>query len=212
MSKELPYFKFEPSSWDNGNIQVCSKSVKGLFIDICSMYWVRLGELPYALALQKHCNGNASDMQELIDHDIIIVKDGNIIIEFLDEQLTDFIQVSEKRKVAANKRWDANAMQKQCKSNAIRGEERREEKKKVDNRFIPPTIEEIKSRMVERKLSLFTAEAFHAHYTTNGWMVGKNKMKDWDSALTTWNEKAKQYESSAGNSRRDNKRTNKLWN
>jgi hypothetical protein len=59
MAKELPYFKFEPDAWENGNIQMCSKSQKGLFIDLCSIYWARLGELPYALALQKHCNGDA---------------------------------------------------------------------------------------------------------------------------------------------------------
>lgn len=84
------------------------------------------------------------------------------------------------------------------------------EKKEV-KKFIVPTIEEIKLRMVERQLKLFTAEAFHAHYTANGWMVGKNKMKDWDSALTTWNEKAKQYENNTGSNRRNIKRTNDLW-
>ena len=47
--------------------------------------------------------------------------------------------------------------------------------------------------MIQRGLVSFTAEAFHSHYTANGWMVGKNKMKDWNAALTTWNEKSKQY-------------------
>ena len=59
MAKELPYFKFEPSEWDNGIIQMCSRESKGLFIDICAMYWSRLGNLPYKLVLQKLCNGNA---------------------------------------------------------------------------------------------------------------------------------------------------------
>jgi hypothetical protein len=36
MAKELPYFKFEPSEWDNGIIQMCSRESKGLFIDICA--------------------------------------------------------------------------------------------------------------------------------------------------------------------------------
>ena len=37
MAKELPYFKFEPNAWENGNIQMLSREDKGLFIDICSI-------------------------------------------------------------------------------------------------------------------------------------------------------------------------------
>lgn len=138
MAKELPYFKFEPNEWDNGNVQMCSRESKGLFIDLCSIYWARLGELPYALALQKLCNGNESAMQELRKHQIIGVIDGGIVIEFLDEQLAEFSQTSEKRRKAANKRWgDASALQMQSKSNAIRREEKREDKKKQETQSAP---------------------------------------------------------------------------
>lgn len=130
MAKELPYFKFEPNLWDNGNIQMCSKESKGLFIDLCSVYWSRLGDLPYALALQKHCNGNQDALQELKKYEIITVSDDKINIAFLDEQLSEFDVLRGKRRNAANKRWnDASAMQVQCKSNAIREEEKREEEK-----------------------------------------------------------------------------------
>jgi hypothetical protein len=27
---------------------------------------------------------------------------------------------------------------------------------------------------------------FHAHYTANGWKVGKNPMKNWKAAVVTW--------------------------
>ena len=131
MSKELPFFKFESNAWDTGNIQMCSRESKGLFVDMCSLYWSRLGELPYALALQKLCNGSKDAMQELIDHEIIGVIDGQIIIEFLDEQLLERGETSEKRRDAANKRWkDASALHVQSKSNASREEEKREEKKR----------------------------------------------------------------------------------
>jgi len=131
MSKELPYFKFEPSAWDTGNIQMCSRESKGIFIDICSLYWSRLGELPYALALQKLCNGNKDALQELINHEIIGVIDGQIVVQFLDEQLSERGQVSTKRREAAQKRWaDASALQMESKSNAKRREESRIEEKK----------------------------------------------------------------------------------
>ena len=137
MAKELPYFKFETSEWDNGTIQMCSRETKGLFIDLCSMYWARLGDIKTKLALQKLCNGNANALQELIEEDIIQILDEKIVIYFLDEQLKEFNAVSDKRKKAANKRWEqptenkavnANALQVQSKSNAIREEKRKEEK------------------------------------------------------------------------------------
>jgi hypothetical protein len=138
MAKELPYFRFEPSEWDNGNIQMCSRESKGLFIDLCSLYWSRLGELPYALALQKLCNGNELALQELKNNDIFGVLNGQIVIDFLDEQLSERGQVSEKRRNAAQKRWnDASALQVQSKSNANRIEENRKEKKiKEDNQAV----------------------------------------------------------------------------
>ena len=146
MAKELPYFRFEPSEWDNGNIQMCGRESKGVFIDLCSLYWSRLGELPYALALQKLCNGNDLALQELKRHDIFGVIDGQIVIEFLDEQLSERGQVSEKRRNAAQKRWkDASALQVQSKSNANRIEENRIEEKKKEEKIItagkPATIE-----------------------------------------------------------------------
>jgi len=137
MAKELPYFKFETSEWDNGTIQMCSRETKGLFIDLCSMYWARLGDIKTKLALQKLCNGNANALQELIEEDIIQILDEKIVIYFLDDQLKEFNAVSDKRKKAANKRWEqptenkavnANALQVQNKSNAIREEKRKEEK------------------------------------------------------------------------------------
>lgn len=137
MAKELPFFKFEPNQWDNGNIQMLPRELKGLFIDLCSSYWSRLGELPYALALQKHCNGNAKPLEVLIQSEIIGMIDGQIIIEFLDEQLDEFQETSTKRRNAANKRWkkanNASALQLQSKSNAIRGEEIRKEEIRKDN-------------------------------------------------------------------------------
>ena len=137
MAKELPFFKFEPSEWDNGNIQMCSRESKGLFIDLCAIYWNRLGVLPYALALQKHCNGDATLMNELQEHQIIGVENDQIIITFLDEQLDEFQKTSEKRRKSAEIRWgkskrNASALQVESKRNAIREEKRREEEKRKD--------------------------------------------------------------------------------
>ena len=145
MAKELPYFKFETSEWDNGTIQMCSKESKGLFIDLCSMYWARLGEVKSKLAVQKLCNGDANALQELIEEEIIEIIDDKIAIHFLDVQLKDFNAVSDKRKKAAEKRWlinndsqlvNANAMQVQSKCNAIREEKSKEKNINIDFKLL----------------------------------------------------------------------------
>ena len=52
-------------------------------------------------------------------------------------------------------------------------------------RFTPPTVEEVRSYCAERKNNV-DAQRFVDYYTSNGWLVGKNKMKDWRAAVRTW--------------------------
>jgi len=52
-------------------------------------------------------------------------------------------------------------------------------------RFTIPTIEEIREWCEARKNTV-DAEKFHAHYTANGWKVGKNPMRNWKAAIVTW--------------------------
>lgn len=52
-------------------------------------------------------------------------------------------------------------------------------------RFTPPSIEEVQSYCKERQNGV-DAERFVDYYTANGWLVGKNKMKDWKAAVRTW--------------------------
>lgn len=54
-----------------------------------------------------------------------------------------------------------------------------------EKKFLIPSIEEIKNYCDERK-NLIDAEKFYNHYTSNGWCVGKTKMKDWKAAIRTW--------------------------
>lgn len=61
----------------------------------------------------------------------------------------------------------------------------REGGKKTQAKFIPPTLEEIIAHCAENGYSL-NAEKFFNHYTTVGWMVGRNKMKNWKTALAKW--------------------------
>ncbi|MEN6423664.1 MAG: phage replisome organizer N-terminal domain-containing protein [Smithella sp.] len=66
-------------------------------------------------------------------------------------------------------------------------------KKERENRgiFQIPTLQEIADYCMERQNGI-NAETFLNHYTSNGWMVGKNKMKDWKAAVRTWEQRDKQ--------------------
>lgn len=54
--------------------------------------------------------------------------------------------------------------------------------------FTPPTVEEVKQYCQERNNNV-DAETFVDFYECKGWMVGKNKMKDWKAAVRTWERK-----------------------
>lgn len=52
-------------------------------------------------------------------------------------------------------------------------------------RFIPPTLEEVQEYCIERNNNV-DAQRFIDYYTSNGWKVGKNPMKDWKAAVRNW--------------------------
>lgn len=61
---------------------------------------------------------------------------------------------------------------------------------KVAKRFSPPSPEEIQAYAAERGYADFDADRFVDYYTSNGWMVGKNRMKDWQAAVRSWARKS----------------------
>ena len=56
---------------------------------------------------------------------------------------------------------------------------------KAQNKFAPPTPEEIASFIKDRNLDV-NLESFYLHYESNGWMVGKVKMKSWKHTVLKW--------------------------
>ena len=64
-------------------------------------------------------------------------------------------------------------------------------KKERSSVFVKPTVEEVSTYVLEKGYH-FDAERFHSYYESNGWMVGKNKMKDWKAACKTWENKMKE--------------------
>lgn len=52
-------------------------------------------------------------------------------------------------------------------------------------RFTPPTVDEVKQYCSERRNSV-DPQSFVDFYQSKGWMVGKNRMKDWKACVRTW--------------------------
>lgn len=66
------------------------------------------------------------------------------------------------------------------------------EDKKVGNlptraRFSPPSIEDVRAYCEEQSYTAVDPQRFVDYYASNGWMVGKNRMKDWKAAIRGWN-------------------------
>jgi hypothetical protein len=57
-----------------------------------------------------------------------------------------------------------------------------------EKNVIPPTVEMVTKYCSERKNGI-DPTYFIDWYTTRGWMVGRDKMKDWQSAIRTWEKK-----------------------
>jgi hypothetical protein len=64
-------------------------------------------------------------------------------------------------------------------------------------RFIPPTPLEVDAYFVERGINdPNEAQSFCDFYESNGWKVGKNKMKSWKASVRNW---LKGYKAKTGN-------------
>jgi len=64
-------------------------------------------------------------------------------------------------------------------------------------KFLPPTIDQVIDYCNERQKNVDPVK-WHDFYSSKGWMIGKNKMKDWKAAVRTW-EKNKFESNGTGN-------------
>jgi len=60
------------------------------------------------------------------------------------------------------------------------------------HRFTPPTVDEVKAYCMEKGY-VVDPQRFVDYYTSNGWKVGKNPMKDWKAAVRNWNGKEQSH-------------------
>lgn len=82
----------------------------------------------------------------------------------------------------------------------------RERGGKSPQAFSPPSLVEVEEAIKERGYNI-NAQSFIGFYESKGWMVGKNKMKDWKAALVTWEIRRKKEEQD----KQQNNNVNDYW-
>lgn len=118
-------------------------------------------------------------------------------IEGLDkvrEQTRKRVAEHRKRQKEQAKLLECNVTETLCNDDVT---EQNKNKKKNQNKekntkkknFVPPTTDEVQKYLISVG-SKIDAEAFVAFYESKGWMIGKNKMQSWKSAIVTWERKA----------------------
>ncbi len=192
---DKPWFKFTANNWLSGSVQLLTDSEKGTYIDLIAMIWKEGGKLENTKILHRKLrldNATACDrINSYCELDILHCEDNILSIKFLDSQLNDMADKSQKAKDNANKRWSKDTPSMPPHANKKRREEKREEEKRKElkskpkKQFIAPTIEEVKEYCIERKNSI-DPENFISHYEASGWVRGKTKIKDWKACVRTW--------------------------
>ena len=170
--------------------------------------------------IQKMCGASDDDFKLLIAKSFIILFDSGIIVikhwkmhNYIQADRyrpTDYVEEKSMLGIKSNKAYtlDVSKMDTECIQNGYigkdsigkvsidknsidkdsKGESVRGEKAK---RFYPPTIDEVKQYCEERKNNI-DPMAFIDFYSSKGWMIGKNRMKDWKAAVRTWERKRKE--------------------
>lgn len=169
--------------------------------------------------IQKMCGASDDDFKLLIAKSFIILFDSGIIVikhwkmhNYIQADRyrpTDYVEEKSMLGIKSNKAYtlDVSKMDAECIQNGYIGkvsigkdskdkdseeESAREEKAK---RFYPPTLDEVKQYCEERKNNI-DPMAFIDFYSSKGWMIGKNRMKDWKAAVRTWERKRKEQSQS----------------
>ena len=138
MAKDLPYFKFFVSEWNDGDINLETYKIQGIFINVCAYYWSRECQLEYNTLLKKFKH-NVNEVNLIIESNLIKLDGDTVSINFLDEQFQERASKSKTNKINGAKGGRPKKRNEtETKPNALnsltetKGNKRREEKKRED--------------------------------------------------------------------------------
>lgn len=228
MAKEAYYFSHDASARNDLKIKamISKYGVEGygMFWYLVEMLReVDSFKLPledyFYLAIQHEFNGCSADVQQFVTDCIYTFKlfesDGlffwsNSLNRRMDMKQKKIDQAREAGKKSAEKRKEQQAFNDSSTDvqrdstdvqqlNEIKGNEIKPKEKTSNSRFAPPTQDDVIAYCLERKNNV-DAQRFTNFYESKGWMIGKNKMKCWKSAIRTWEQKEQKGEVSIAKS------------
>jgi uncharacterized protein YdaU (DUF1376 family) len=179
----------------------------GIFRQMLDQYY--LDEKPLNIdksKLMRSLNIRTSDERESFDlvlTDFFVLTDDGYTHKRCERDLIVIYEKSAKARASAKCRWnkgeDANASETHSSSNAngmlpnthnpIPTTDN-QTKKKGAKKFAPPSLDEIKSYILEKQYDI-DGQYFIDFYDSKGWMIGKNKMKDWKATVRGWHSRNK---------------------
>lgn len=166
----------------------------GVYTFLCDKLYENGGSIPVARAMSFKCLLRTTvDKISAVIHSCMYEVDGSLRCPSVDARISKEMSVRLVRQGAAEKRWKQPTTIAH-KSSATAGR----------SVFVKPTIAEIREYMKSKGYNVF-ADEFYDYYESNGWMIGKNHMKDWKATVRRW----------AMKNGRDRSSTNKLsdiWN
>ena len=86
----------------------------------------------------------------------------------------------------------SNPIQSESNPNPIQSLEEGEKTKRIEKRFVPPTLDEVQAYISENNF-IIDAQKFIDYYQSNGWIVGKTKMKDWKATVRGWERREQEH-------------------
>ena len=128
------------------------------------------------------------ELMEVLDDDTLYMRE-------VEKMLGSETAWAEKKRIYRAKRLanKDNVLAMSDKSKSIEIEKEKDKELEIESRgkrFKPPTLQEVKAYCIERNNDI-DPERFIDFYESKGWMVGKNKMKDWKAAVRSWESRNK---------------------
>ena len=210
MSKDCYYFPHDSNAKDDPK---CVLMIEQLGMEGYGIYWMLVEALrdqpdytyPVANipALARRYNTSAEKVRTVVyNYELFTVKEDKIFFsESLNRRMLVFNENRAKRSAAGRlgmaRRWgDNNVITPLLQSNSTVitskvTESKVKEKESIEKiatkrtAFVAPSLQEVKDYISEKGYTV-DAQRFIDFYEAKGWMIGKNKMKDWRAAVRTW--------------------------
>lgn len=162
-------------------------------------------------AIMRHCGASQDDMLVLIQKRFVLSFDSGVIV-IKHWRLNNYLQkdrhktttyVEEMAQLSIDEKGaytEKNGIQGPMYTECIQtvytdknsidknSKDYKEKDKRESRNFVPPSLSEVEAYCQERNNGI-NPQHFIDFYASKGWMIGKNKMKDWKAAVRTWEQR-----------------------